>query len=263
MLTEEEYSLLITQNRKQYCVPIEEIDAMIERDSSVLDQEEPDAYPTNKEPEERSEGAPAVNAANKEVVHREPEKKVEPKQTKVRPTPPDPYLAGQGGREHKYLQQLIKQAAQDRGHMAIIEQQVLNGAGSVDVALTKEEKSIAVEISVTTKPEHEFGNVKKCLNAGFERVFLISSNKRHLGKLKKYIEPLLNTEQIGQVHCAAPDEFIAYLDSLGAEDANSETTIRGYKVKVKHTTVDLEDTVRRREAIAGVISKSVKRTKGQ
>ena len=45
---------------------------------------------------------------------------------------------------------------------------VHEGAGRVDVALAQGETRIACEISVTTTPEQELQNVRKCLTAGYE-----------------------------------------------------------------------------------------------
>jgi hypothetical protein len=74
---------------------------------------------------------------------------------------------GRGGREHKYLQQLLKQVGEDRGFRATIEQQITGGAGSVDISLERDGKRIACEISVTSTSEQELGNVRKCLAAEY------------------------------------------------------------------------------------------------
>src|SRR5262249_3120389 len=91
--------------------------------------------------------------------------------------PPATSTPGRGGEHHKYLQQLIKRWAEARGYTVIIEKSILDGLGSVDVALEKGSLSIACEVSVTTDPDHEIGNVQKCLAAGFETVILVSSEK--------------------------------------------------------------------------------------
>ncbi len=54
---------------------------------------------------------------------------------------------GRGGEHHKYLQQLIKRWAEGRGYSVSIEKPILDGLGSVDVALEKGSRSIACEIS--------------------------------------------------------------------------------------------------------------------
>ena len=64
-----------------------------------------------------------------------------PTDTLIEPT--EEPLMGRGGSQHKYLQNLIKKIAQDRGYLATIEKPLFDGARSVDVALEKDEKKIA------------------------------------------------------------------------------------------------------------------------
>ena len=43
----------------------------------------------------------------------------------------EPPLAGRGGRQHKYLQELIKRLGESRGYRSTVEKQILGGAGQV------------------------------------------------------------------------------------------------------------------------------------
>ena len=90
----------------------------------------------------------------------------------------DMSLPGRGGPQHKYLQSLVKRLAEDRGFQATIEQRVLEGHGHVDVALQYRDLSIACEISVSTRIDHEIGNLAKCLAAGFQRAVLICADEQ-------------------------------------------------------------------------------------
>jgi excisionase family DNA binding protein len=121
---------------------------------------------------------------------------------------------GRGGEHHKYLQQLIKRWAEGRGYGVVIEKPILDGLGSVDVALTKGNRSIACEISVTTDAEHEVGNVQKCLAAGFDEVVLISSEKKVLTAVRHALVAALSTAQYRQVKFLAPEEMFSFVDSL-------------------------------------------------
>ncbi|MDP9114244.1 MAG: hypothetical protein M3O20_11265 [Acidobacteriota bacterium] len=60
---------------------------------------------------------------------------------------------GRGGQQHKYLQELIKRWAENRGFAVTVEKSILGGLGLVDVALEKSGRAIACEISVTTDAE--------------------------------------------------------------------------------------------------------------
>ena len=94
--------------------------------------------------------------------------------------PADNHLPGRGGVQHKYLQSLVKKLAEDRGFDAHVEKAVLDGHGHIDVALEFADLSIACEISVTTRVQHEVGNLTKCLAAGFGYAVLISTDERIL-----------------------------------------------------------------------------------
>ena len=128
---------------------------------------------------------------------------------------------GRGGEHHKYLQQLIKRWAEGRGYNVAIEKLILDGLGSVDVALAKGSRSIACEISVTTSPEHEIGNVQKCLAAGFEEVILISSEKKLLTAARHALVSVLSTAQYRQVKFLTPEEVFAFIEGLEAKVGNT------------------------------------------
>jgi hypothetical protein len=164
---------------------------------------------------------------------------------------------GRGGRHHKYLQQIVKQAAEERGFRATIEETILEGAGRVDVSLSRGDRRIACEISVTTAREQELGNIEKCLAAGYEQVILVSSQERHLRTLRKFIVPELELALAERVFFLMPEEVLAHLDGLAGETEVTEETIRGYKVKVTRQALSPEEVEARRRAIGQVIAKSV------
>jgi predicted DNA-binding transcriptional regulator AlpA len=130
--------------------------------------------------------------------------------------PPTP---GRGGEHHKYLQQLIKRWAEARGYTVAIEKPILDGLGSVDVALEKGSRAIACEVSVTTDAQHEIGNVQKCLAAGFQDVILISSEKKLLTSARHALVAALSTAQYRQVKFLTPEETFSFLDGQEAQVA--------------------------------------------
>jgi predicted DNA-binding transcriptional regulator AlpA len=121
---------------------------------------------------------------------------------------------GRGGEHHKYLQNLIKRWAEARDYVAVMEKPILDGLGSVDVALSRGEHSIACEISVSTSPEHELENVQKCLAAGFEHVILISSEKNVLTAVKHGALAALSPEQFKQVRFLTPEQVFSFVETL-------------------------------------------------
>ena len=89
-----------------------------------------------------------------------------------------PQHPGRGGEHHKYLQQLIKRWAEARGYAVTIEKPILDGLGSVDVALEKGSRAIACEVSVTTDTSTKSATFKSAWPPDFEEVILISSEKK-------------------------------------------------------------------------------------
>jgi hypothetical protein len=171
-----------------------------------------------------------------------------------------PAVPGRGGQQHKYLQHLFKQLAEERGFRVSIEETILDGAGQVDVALLRGDRRIACEISVTTNQDHELGNVEKCLAAGYTEVVLVGSNERHIKALAKFIEENLDESERGKVMYVAPEGLTQYLDSLGEVPQPTTETVRGYKVRTVQQLVDPTEAGARRQAIAEVIARSLKRS---
>ncbi len=99
-----------------------------------------------------------------------------PKKPKLLHTEPAPL--GRGGPEHQYLQGLVKQAGEAQGFRAVIEKDILNGQGKVDVSLERDDEKIACEISVTSTPEQELENVRKCLKADYLKVVVLAPNAK-------------------------------------------------------------------------------------
>ncbi len=220
-----------------------------------------EAAPTN-EPEILTAPEPAPSIAEPEQVTisvaPKPTTEVKAKTTKVQKTIPE---SGRGGQQHKYLQHLFKQLAEERGFRASIEETILDGAGRVDVSLVRGASRIACEISVTTNQDHELGNVEKCLAAGYTEVVLVGSNERHIKALAKFVEENLDEREQGKVRYIVPESLTEYLDSLGAAPPPTEQTVRGYKVRTVQQVVDPKDAGARRQAIAEVIARSLTKQK--
>lgn len=164
---------VLAHSRSAYARPRAEVEALLQREFETLATVAPAptrGAPTPPPPPSAAATAPASVADTPTVAT----------PSRERPPPPAPIAVavpspGRGGRQHKYLQELIKRWTDSRGYRAEIELAILDGLGSVDVALTKGAHRIACEVSVTTSPEHEVGNVQKCLVAGFTHVVIVSA----------------------------------------------------------------------------------------
>jgi hypothetical protein len=134
---------------------------------------------------------------------------------------------GRGGKQHKYLQSLISRWAEANGWRAGIEERIFDGLGNVDVALRKGERSVACEIGVTTSPEHEVQNIQKCLAAGFERVLVVSPEKKTLNQIKTLAASSLDQDQSGKVSYCTPEELFDILEAVANSMASEDGALQG------------------------------------
>jgi len=175
-------------------------------------------------------------------------------------TPDKEPLPGRGGRQHKYIQQLVKQLAEERGFRATIEETILDGAGRVDVSLVRNGTRIAFQVSITTTKDWELGGIEKCLAAGYSEVVLVGRSERHIKSFSRFIEQNLDPKDQDQVRYMTSDNLIEYLDGFG-KPPPSEDVVRGYKVRTVQQSIDSDEAASRRKAISEVIARSLKKNK--
>jgi excisionase family DNA binding protein len=137
--------------------------------------------------------------------------------------PAAPPIPGRGGPQHKYLQDLIRRWAEDRGYTVTIEKPVLDGLGIVDLVLERRGgEPMACEISVTTSPDHELQNAQKCLAAGFAHVFLVAPDKETLGRVRMRAISVLPASQMKKVRFVLPEQVFASVSVLESRYAAAE-----------------------------------------
>jgi hypothetical protein len=164
---------------------------------------------------------------------------------------------GRGGSQHKYLQELVKRFGEAQGYRATIEKPTPDG-GSVDVALERDDGSIAVEISVTSTSAYESGNVAKCLAAGYGRVVVVAPERRRVDVIAKTVRATLHESQVSRVDFLLPEEFPAFLSAL-APLVTTDRNVGGYKVKVSYKQTTGDDIKARQRAVAAVVARSVRK----
>lgn len=283
-LSDDRYQTVLAHNRERYCIPASEVDAHIERSRRApISAAQPEKLPaepsSNPVPERLPEAQPAASLPLTEAapLRHSPPPPVEktdaarqsdqgadaPPRPREKPArPPETPLLGQGGREHVYLQRLIKEAAQQNGWRAVIEQPVSGDATRVDVALERGGVRIACEISITTSVEHERGNVEKCLAAGYDRVYLVACSERRLNALRKAAAQDFSAQDLERLRFFLAEEIVTHLNEPDASPAPTETMSRGWKVKVSQGPPDMKQGKVRRDAVTGLIARSLKRLKG-
>lgn len=168
--------------------------------------------------------------------------------------PPEADQRSAGAKDHRALQDRIRRAAQELGFAASVEQPVLDGAGSVDVALERGDLRIAVEVSATTRPEQERGNIEKCLKAGFSEVWVTSPEPSHLDALQTELAPGLSKSDRHRVRFLTPEQVIAELDRRAASIPASHTTVLGYEVLVSHEPTASAETAERRARLRAALA---------
>lgn len=253
---------VITASREKYAAPRAEIEAALFQAAKV----EPAAPP--KKPVEKKVEARKVEMIPEPVIEVPPERESPP------PSPPPvaeipkpvplPMVEGMGGPEHKAIQKRIKEAAEALGFLAMIEKEIPHG--SVDLALVRSGGvNIACEITVTTTIHHEVGNVRKCLEAGFTQVAVISSKVQRLEQIKEAVEVDVGAEKSGCVGYFTPDSFIDWLKALPVIEAvpvSSEPTVtmrRGRIVTRKAPTLTPEERRQKEAAHLKMIAEVMRR----
>ena len=250
---------VMVQTRAEYGRPRAEIEAMLAVQGEKRSSDATVGHPTTSGPRRPTPPPDSVGPPTASTVRRQETG------TSVSASDQNPLRdraltqpsAGRGGAQHKYLQELVRQWAGANGWRAEIEEPVLSRLGNVDVALRKGERSIAVEIGVTTDCQHEIGNVQKCLAAGFDPVLAVISDKRILAEIRRQASESFTPEQLLVVQFCSPDEMIAALDGLEAHSTGRERTVRGYRVKVRINTQGAAD--RTRGAVSRVIANAIRR----
>lgn len=165
---------------------------------------------------------------------------------------------GRGGSQHKYLQELIKRWADANGWKATIEKPILDGLGSVDILLERDETTVACEIGVSSTPDHELQNVQKCLSAGFNCVVSVIPEVRKLRKMSELLETL-SQEGHSQAFARSPEDLFDLLNAFGNQQQPQSTSVRGYRVSVGKTPTRSAADSAKRGALAKVVANALSR----
>jgi len=150
--------------------------------------------------------------------------------------------------------------AEQRGYKAVVEEPTGDG-GRVDVGLKRDERRIAVEISVTTGDVQELHNIEKCLKAGYDPVIVCSPGKKNLEAIRRLMTEKLPPADQSKVLLFEPEELFLFLDEQVAQEISSEQRIKGYRVKVQYQLISEADKKQKREAVAQVIAQAMRRMK--
>ena len=108
------------------------------------------------------------------------------------------------------------------GWKAVIEERIPRSLESVDVGLRKDDVRVAIEISSTTKVEHEVQNIRKCLEAGYDYVVSVSSDDKQLYLLKTGAKKNFTLRERERVRSCLPSQVKAFLSRVDPQGVVSE-----------------------------------------
>ncbi len=140
---------------------------------------------------------------------------------------------GGGGARHSEIERTIKELGEAAGFRASLEETILDGAGRVDVILRRDDLTVCCEVSVTTTREHEYLNVKKCLEFGADQVWLVANSERHRTGLERFIRHKLTEIENQKTSFVTLEEVEKLLRDLAPTQKMKEKVVRGWRVRSK------------------------------
>jgi hypothetical protein len=105
---------------------------------------------------------------------------------------------GRGGPIHRHVQQMVLGGAKAKGYSGEVERTLGNG-GVADVYLERDGQRIAIEVAVVSKPEREIEHIKRCLEAGCDRVFVVFADERLMARTQEAMVGLFSDKESSKV----------------------------------------------------------------
>ncbi|MDA1276503.1 MAG: UPF0175 family protein [Verrucomicrobia bacterium] len=223
---EEAYAEALRETRKRYCTPRSEIRAeLAELRKGLSPEPRKDPFAEleakkKKEKETTTEAATQTEQINR-TVKLPPKNVPAMEETPIEPSAEERSTGSpesKKGIEQAKAESIKNQIIQASGSWRFsyeTEKPVNQGTGRVDVVLTLGDLVIACEISATTRAEHEFERgIKKCLQAGFERIFLVCNAPRRREEIQKMVETECTSDEQRRIACVSIDEFLGRLSGL-------------------------------------------------
>ena len=245
--TKKKMEFVATYSHQHYATPKAEVEKLLLEsfnfDIPETEKEAPVQKPV-KESKETLEIIPVVEKEVKTIISSpKPEQLKEEKDLSI----------------HRYLQNLVKKMAEARGYTAVLEMQLPDASGQVDVLLSKEGKTIAVEICNTTDSDWEMHNIEKCVKANYDTVISLCGDLKQLEKIKKKCVEGIPDFEKKEIWFFTPDVLFAFLDDTIKEEAPQEQIIKGYRVNVTYDSVTQEEMNRKRNSVAKIVMDSLRK----
>ena len=135
-----------------------------------------------------------------------------------------------------------------------MEYQVPSGDGYIDIVLRRDTLKVAFEISVTTPPDYEVKNLRKCLNAGYDHIVLIAADGQHLKKISELAVSELSKDELSKIDFLSDVLLSKYLDSFEMSKTDSEAKkMHGYEVNVSVSKLSTEEQEAKQKVIDSIL----------
>lgn len=157
-------------------------------------------------------------------------------------------------REHRKIQAHIKKLGQDYGFVSIIEHEIQDGK-RIDISLEREGLKIACEVSVTNTVSYEVGNIKKCFEAGYDMVLVISDNKSHLQAIQKKAKKEVSASLFKKTLFIQSIDVASILESTKPKEKPQTEVIKGYRVKTEFVDANENEVNQFRKDIERILRK--------
>ncbi len=208
---------VITASRRRYAMARADVETLLTKSRTV---QEPVAPPLPKEA--KAAEPPAGTRSEKKIPEPmpvlTPANQPPPKAEARHPADPEkPRDLGRGGELHRTIQERIQREAHSLGFSSDREKSIGPSNEAADVVVRHGGFAMAVEIAVTTTVDHEFRNAKKCLEAGFARVAVVSPSPERLRRIAEAVRAGLGPKEAAKVTYHAPDDLIGHLRTLAEE----------------------------------------------
>ncbi len=166
--------------------------------------------------------------------------------------------AGRGGAIHTELQRLVREWGEACGFRATVEEEILGGAGRVDVGLVREGLRIAVEVAITNTPMQVSEAITKALAAGYGHVAIVAPDPGLRGRIEQHLDGVLGVADRKRVRCVDADGLRSLLDALGP-GAAADARAAGYRVIVGQAPVPAARVTAARATIARLVGAALLR----
>ena len=123
---------------------------------------------------------------------------------------------------HESIKERIRRIAEHHDFIVTTEHLVLEGSARIDVVLIRGTRRIAIQIGITTPAKHEAANIKKCLDAGFEEVYMIALTRKRLDAIKVACAPLIKEADLECVKFSLPGVFYENIDGWAGSASPSD-----------------------------------------